>query len=45
MSRPGPPSGDTSNVWSGGMVAIAAVAYVLAAVVVWSDVPWPGDPE
>ena len=20
------------------------VAYVLAAVVVWSDVPWPGDP-
>ena len=36
---------DTTTLWSGGMMAIAAVAYVLAAVVVWSDVPWPGDPE
>lgn len=36
---------EASGLWSGGMMAIAALAYVLAAVVVWSDVPWPGDPE
>jgi hypothetical protein len=36
---------DTTSTWSGGLLAIAALAYVLAAVVVWSDVPWPGDPE
>ncbi len=35
---------DTSNMWSGGLLGIVAVAYVLAAIVVWSDVPWPGDP-
>jgi hypothetical protein len=34
---------DTTSMWSGGMFAIAAVAYAIAAVVVWSDVPWPGD--
>jgi hypothetical protein len=35
---------DTRSWWSGGMLAIVAVAYVLAAIVVWSDIPWPGDP-
>lgn len=34
---------DTTNMWSAGMLVIAAVAYVLAAVVVWSEIPWPGD--
>jgi mannose/fructose/N-acetylgalactosamine-specific phosphotransferase system component IIC len=36
---------DTNSLWSSGLLAIAVVAYVLAAVVVWSDIPWPGDPE
>jgi hypothetical protein len=31
--------------WNGSMLLMAAVAYVLAAVVVWSDIPWPGDPD
>jgi hypothetical protein len=35
---------DTASWWSGGMLAIVAVAYALAAIVVWSDIPWPGDP-
>lgn len=34
---------DTQRTWSVGMVAIAAVAYVFAAIVVWSDIPWPGE--
>ena len=31
--------------WNGGLLLIVALAYVLAAIVVWSDIPWPGDPE
>lgn len=37
--------GSTGWQWSGGLLLVVAVAYVLAAVVVWSDIPWPGDPE
>lgn len=36
---------DSASGWSGGLLGVAAVAYVLAAIVVWSDIPWPGDPE
>ncbi len=31
--------------WNGVVLATVAVSYVLAAIVVWSDIPWPGDPE
>lgn len=31
--------------WNGNLLFLIAVAYVLAAVVVWSDIPWPGDPD
>ncbi|WP_340097883.1 hypothetical protein [Salinibaculum salinum] len=37
--------GSTGWQWSGTLLFIAAGAYVLAAIVVWSDIPWPGDPE
>jgi hypothetical protein len=28
-----------------GLLLVGGLAYALAAIVVWSDVPWPGDPE
>jgi hypothetical protein len=34
---------DRSPDWPALTWGLAAVAYLAAAVVVWSDLPWPGD--